>query len=107
MQVAALCGVHCLNTLLQGPVFTEWDLAECAHQLDALERQMMQEGGMHTDDYARFVAEGSSNVSADGMFSSQVHATDPCRDADRHPISQTLPTLQPFRCYPRRWRRGA
>lgn len=27
LQVAALCGVHCLNTLLQGPYFTEVDLA--------------------------------------------------------------------------------
>ena len=26
-QVAALCGVHCINTLLQGSVFTEMDLA--------------------------------------------------------------------------------
>ena len=27
-QIAALCGVHCINTLLQGPTFTELDLAQ-------------------------------------------------------------------------------
>lgn len=27
-QVAALCGQHCLNTLLQGPYFSEVDLAQ-------------------------------------------------------------------------------
>jgi ataxin-3 len=27
-QVAALCGVHAINTLLQGPVFSEIDLAQ-------------------------------------------------------------------------------
>ena len=71
-QVAALCGVHCLNTLLQGAYFSEWDLAEIAHQLDALEKQFMAEGGMHTDDFRKFMAEESGNVSGDGMFSSQV-----------------------------------
>ena len=28
LQVAALCGLHCLNTLLQGPCFGEFDLAQ-------------------------------------------------------------------------------
>lgn len=27
-QVAALCGVHCLNTLLQGPYFSEVELSQ-------------------------------------------------------------------------------
>lgn len=31
MQVAALCGVHCINTLLQGPFFSELDLAQVRH----------------------------------------------------------------------------
>ena len=31
MQVAALCGQHCLNALLQGPYFTEIDLAQVAN----------------------------------------------------------------------------
>lgn len=28
LQVAALCGVHCINSLLQGPYFSEVDLAQ-------------------------------------------------------------------------------
>lgn len=28
MQVAALCGVHCLNTLLQGPYFSGFELGQ-------------------------------------------------------------------------------
>lgn len=28
VQVAALCGVHCINALLQGPYFSEVDLAQ-------------------------------------------------------------------------------
>ena len=28
LQVASLCGVHCLNTLLQGPTFSEMDLGQ-------------------------------------------------------------------------------
>lgn len=71
-QVAALCGVHCLNTLLQGPYFTELDLAEIAHQLDALERQVMEESGVDSVDYLKYMAEDSGNVAADGMFSIQV-----------------------------------
>ncbi len=31
-QVAALCGVHAINTLLQGPVFSEIDLAQVQSQ---------------------------------------------------------------------------
>ena len=34
-QAAALCGVHCLNALLQGPIFTAADLAAIAAELDA------------------------------------------------------------------------
>mmetsp|Transcript_7872 Transcript_7872/g.23710 ORF Transcript_7872/g.23710 Transcript_7872/m.23710 type:complete len:429 (-) Transcript_7872:479-1765(-) len=71
-QVAALCGVHCINTLLQGPIFSEVDLAHLAHELDALEKAVMQEGGLTGEDYAKFVSEESGNVAADGMFSIQV-----------------------------------
>ncbi|KAG1656171.1 hypothetical protein FOA52_008710 [Chlamydomonas sp. UWO 241] len=97
-QVAALCGVHCINALLQGPMFSEVDLAGIRlelhaleraaagtlHQtnrptgqqgigleLDALERAVMEEGGMTGEDYLTFAAEESSNVANDGMFSIQ------------------------------------
>lgn len=68
-QRAALCGVHALNMLLQGPVFTEWDLSTVALGLDAKERQLMAEAGIHTSDFAAFAAEESGNVAADGNFS--------------------------------------
>lgn len=45
---------------------------QIAHELDALEHTFMQEGGVESADYLRFVAEGSSNVANDGMFSIQV-----------------------------------
>eukprot|EP00879_Flechtneria_rotunda_P011637 GHRR01012156.1.p1 GENE.GHRR01012156.1~~GHRR01012156.1.p1 ORF type:complete len:518 (+),score=186.72 GHRR01012156.1:322-1875(+) len=63
-QVAALCGVHCINTLLQGPYFSELDLAQIGYELDQLERQML-------DDAA---AGPSSNLDESGMFSVQVLA---------------------------------
>jgi Ataxin-3 len=71
-QEAALCGVHCVNCLLQGPVFTEWDLARAAHQLDKLEHELMASQGVETSDFVKFAAEGSGNVARDGMFSIQV-----------------------------------
>lgn len=61
-QVAALCGQHCLNNLLQGFYFTEWDLAEIAQELDRTERALLEPGA----------AFESSNVSLDGNFSIQV-----------------------------------
>lgn len=73
-QVAALCGVHCINTLLQGPYFSEIDLAQIAHQLDELERAVMAEGG--GAEYQQFLNEASGNVAMDGMFSIQVGILD-------------------------------
>eukprot|EP00887_Chlorella_sp_A99_P005363 scaffold1.g5363.t1 len=55
-QKAALCGVHALNTLLQGPFFTEFDLAQMAQELDALERQLLAEAGIDSADYLQHVA---------------------------------------------------
>jgi Ataxin-3 len=71
-QRAALCGVHALNTLLQGPYFSEWDLAAVGQSLDDRERKLMAEQGTNTADYARFAAESSGNVAMDGNFSIQV-----------------------------------
>ena len=33
LQVAALCGVHCLNTLLQGPYFSGFELGQVRSSL--------------------------------------------------------------------------
>ena len=100
-QEAALCGVHALNTLLQGPYFTAVDLSQVpccttlhvrragtqqhcalircpaaclqiAQELDALEKQYMAESGVEGEDFVNFLAEESGNVSSDGFFSIQV-----------------------------------
>ncbi|KAF3651997.1 Ataxin-3 -like protein [Capsicum annuum] len=66
VQESKLCAVHCVNTILQGPFFSEFDLAAVASDLDRTERQMMVQGG------GDFVPEESHNVSLDGDFSIQV-----------------------------------
>ena len=58
-QVAALCGQHCLNNLLQGPYFTEVDLAEVAQELDRKEQALMFEQGA-TSEARAFLREGSA-----------------------------------------------
>ena len=70
-QIAALCGQHCLNNLLQGPYWTEVGLAEIAHELDAQERALMLSEGV-TADARRFMSEASGNVDESGNFSIQV-----------------------------------
>ena len=63
-QVAALCGQHCLNNLLQGPYFTEWDLASIAHEFDRQESALLDAETRRTYE--------SANVDAQGNFSIQV-----------------------------------
>lgn len=71
-QRAALCGLHAVNTLLQGPAATEQQLGEVARELDEAERKVMAESGVDSADYLRFMGEQSGNVSASGDFSIQV-----------------------------------
>ncbi|RAL52173.1 unnamed protein product [Cuscuta campestris] len=68
VQESKLCAVHCVNTVLQGPFFSEFDLAALASDLDCRERQMMLQGAGTGD----FIPEESHNVSLDGDFSIQV-----------------------------------
>ncbi|KAJ9694886.1 hypothetical protein PVL29_010386 [Vitis rotundifolia] len=68
VQESKLCAVHCVNTVLQGPFFTEIDLAALASDLDREERMMFQAGAPS----AEFLSEDSHNVSMDGDFSIQV-----------------------------------
>ena len=67
VQVAALCGQHCLNNLLQGPFFTEIDLGEIAQQLDQQERALLDATERRTYQ--------SANVDESGNFSIQVLST--------------------------------
>uniref|UniRef100_A0A0E0CAD6 ubiquitinyl hydrolase 1 n=1 Tax=Oryza meridionalis TaxID=40149 RepID=A0A0E0CAD6_9ORYZ len=76
VQEGKLCAVHCVNTTLQGPFFSEFDLSALAVDLDQRERQVMSEGaaGAATTAAGDFLAEGegSHNVSLGGDFSIQV-----------------------------------
>uniref|UniRef100_A0A5B6YTV8 ubiquitinyl hydrolase 1 n=1 Tax=Davidia involucrata TaxID=16924 RepID=A0A5B6YTV8_DAVIN len=72
VQESKLCAVHCVNTVLQGPFFSEFDLAALASDLDRKERQMMLEGGGGRAPADYFIPEESHNVSMDGDFSIQV-----------------------------------
>ncbi|KAI3771290.1 hypothetical protein L6452_02451 [Arctium lappa] len=71
VQESKLCAVHCVNTVLQGPFFSEFDLAALASDLDRREHQMMLEGPAVSGGDA-FLSEESYNVSMDGDFSIQV-----------------------------------
>ena len=73
VQEANLCAVHCVNTVLQGPFFSEFDLAAVASDLDGKERQVMLEGAAAgTFSAGDFFSEESHNVSLGGDFSIQV-----------------------------------
>ncbi|RLN03109.1 hypothetical protein C2845_PM13G13530 [Panicum miliaceum] len=76
VQEGKLCAVHCVNTALQGPFFSEFDLAALAADLDQRERLVMLEGsqspGAANAAAGDFLAEGSHNVSLGGDFSIQV-----------------------------------
>merc|ERR1719326_2532235 len=43
-QLGALCGVHCVNNLLQGPRFGPGDLAEIGVRLDKKEQRLLRKG---------------------------------------------------------------
>ena len=47
-------------------------LTQIAQELDDLERNYMAAAGVESEDYVKFLAEDSGNVSSDGFFSIQV-----------------------------------
>ncbi|CAM8976967.1 unnamed protein product [Rhodiola kirilowii] len=71
VQESKLCAVHCVNTVLQGPFFSEFDLAALASDLDSRERQMMMPDSAVISS-GDFLPDQSYNVSLDGNFSIQV-----------------------------------
>lgn len=60
-QVAAMCAVHCVNNMLQGPMFEYGDFGRVAQELDAAERRLTGGSGL---DYG--------NMRIDGFFNVQV-----------------------------------
>jgi ataxin-3 len=69
-QESALCGQHCLNNLLQGPVFSAPDLSEMALSLDARERSIASEDSARRSSFGP-----SNNVDESGNFSLEVLRT--------------------------------
>ena len=69
-----LCGVHCINSLLQGPYFNEIALSEIALELDSTEKQLMAAQGFESKEFLKFMAQESNNVADDGNYSFQVLA---------------------------------
>ena len=68
---SGLCGMHCLNTLLQNPKFSEVSLMKIASHLDESERKVMAEMGHETKDFLQYMSEESGNIGDDGNFSVQ------------------------------------
>mmetsp|Transcript_66866 Transcript_66866/g.110759 ORF Transcript_66866/g.110759 Transcript_66866/m.110759 type:complete len:465 (+) Transcript_66866:76-1470(+) len=60
-QVGSLCALHCINNLLQGPLFDESDFGAVSQELDRAEAQLMGGQGL---DYG--------NARGDGFFNVQV-----------------------------------
>lgn len=70
VQEGQLCAQHCLNTLLQCPVFDALQLAAIAQQLDSEENKRMAEGS--NEEYSKFLQQPSCNMDDSGFFSVQV-----------------------------------
>lgn len=64
-----MCAVHTLNSMMQGPNFSEVELALIANQLDKEERELLGQTG--TGSFAEGTGTNgeSHNVDADGNFS--------------------------------------
>lgn len=59
-QVAAMCAVHCVNNMLQGPVFQYADFGRVAQQLEREEARLL--GGTGMNDGGQMRADGFFNV---------------------------------------------
>eukprot|EP00484_Ammonia_sp_Unknown_P006871 CAMPEP_0197074188 /NCGR_PEP_ID=MMETSP1384-20130603/210983_1 /TAXON_ID=29189 /ORGANISM="Ammonia sp." /LENGTH=467 /DNA_ID=CAMNT_0042513029 /DNA_START=86 /DNA_END=1489 /DNA_ORIENTATION=+ len=73
-QSSQLCARHCLNNLLQGPYFTEFDLSKIALDLDKEEQALLAQDGDENNGLVEWLKHNqqSQNVSDDGNFSIQV-----------------------------------
>eukprot|EP00922_Rhytidocystis_sp_ex-Travisia-forbesii_P005643 GHVS01008197.1.p1 GENE.GHVS01008197.1~~GHVS01008197.1.p1 ORF type:complete len:381 (-),score=54.09 GHVS01008197.1:962-2104(-) len=59
-----LCAMHCINSLLQGPYFSESSMVDVAQQLDNKEMQLLGSAA----DYENYVSEAAGNAADDGNF---------------------------------------
>jgi hypothetical protein len=61
-QVSLYCGVHALNTLLQGPHYSTADLTGIAREFDEAEKRLMRESGVESQDYLRYMVRPDLHV---------------------------------------------
>ncbi|PFH33112.1 josephin protein [Besnoitia besnoiti] len=66
-----MCALHCINSLLQGPVYNETEMCKIGHEFDRRERQLMAEGA-DASAYNDFFEGESGNVAHDGFFNVSV-----------------------------------
>ena len=59
-----MCGLHAINSILQGPTFHEGTLSEIANRLDQAEKALLEDPSMEK--------QASINVSYDGNYNIQV-----------------------------------
>ena len=67
-----MCGLHCINALLQGPIFDEVSMSEIAQQLDAEERALLDGASASGGNFGGGIgADGTSshNVANSGNYS--------------------------------------
>jgi Ataxin-3 len=50
-----MCGVHCINALLQGPYFDEVSMSQIAISLDQKEKALMAEAGIQSKDFLKYM----------------------------------------------------
>jgi hypothetical protein len=53
-----MCGVHCINALLQGPYFDEVTMSNIALSLDQKEKDIMAESGLSSKEYLKYMQVG-------------------------------------------------
>lgn len=88
-----MCALHCINSLLQGPVYDETEMSKIGYEFDRRERQLMAEG-MDASAYKEFFDEESGNVAHDGYFNVSV-----LMECLRKQHIQCLSTSKPEVCH--------
>ena len=63
--------MHCMRWRVSAQRASTRCEPQIAAQLDASEQALWAENGLDSEEYLRYIAEGSSNVADNGMFSVQ------------------------------------
>lgn len=57
-----MCGVHCINSVLQGPYYDEVTMGNIALELDQTERSLMMESGAQSEDFLKYMQVNQFNL---------------------------------------------